>query len=284
MTDGGSTDAAGALAEAARKLREAGCPSPRIDAERLLCFALGTDRAGLYLMHSSPLPPKSLEEYRGMVAKRAARVPLQHITGTVEFHGLPFVCAPGALIPRPETEVLLDRFLDALPRSPRLLLDAGTGSGVLAVCLALRFPEAAVLATDVAMEPLSVAAANAALHGVRISFAACDLLEALDAGFDGIVANLPYIPSLEIRNAQPEVGLHDPGIALDGGPDGLALIRRLVADAPRCLAEGGILALEAAGRQPYRISRLMERSGAWSRVTRGPDLAGKPRWVMATRG
>jgi release factor glutamine methyltransferase len=275
--------AAGAISEAARRLREAGCDSPVRDAEYLLCIALHTDRAGLYSLGSAAIPDGSLARFREMVERRYSREPLQHIAGSTEFYGLEFRCGPGALVPRPETEILLESFVEALPGSPGLLLDVGTGSGVLAVCLATRFPAATVVATDVTAESLAIAAANARLHNARVFFVRSDLLAALDARFDGIVANLPYIRGQDIPGIQPEVRLHDPLIALDGGVDGLALILRLVRDAPRFLASGGVLALEAAGRQPFRISRMLEKSGAWRDIRRGTDLAGRPRWVTAIR-
>jgi release factor glutamine methyltransferase len=273
----------GAVSEAAGRLGAAGCGSPRRDAEYLLCLVLGTDRAGLYAMGRNRIHECDLRRYSDLITVRASRVPLQHIAGCTEFYGLSFRVSPDALVPRPETEILLERFIEALPPSPRLLLDVGTGSGILAVCLSLRFPEALVMATDLTSESLSLAAENARLHSAGVSFVRSDLIEAIGAGFDGMVANLPYIPEAEIPKTQPEVRFHDPRIALDGGRDGMLLIRRLVADAPRCLAGGGVLALEAAGRQPFQISKLMERSGAWRDIRRGADLAGKPRWVTAKR-
>jgi len=276
-------NAARAVSLAAGRLRAAGCQSPRREAEHLLCAVLGTGRAGMYSLGSGELPAGILDLFEDMVARRASREPLQHITGSAEFHGLEFRVTRGALVPRPETEVLLDRFVAALRPDPGLLLDVGTGSGVLAVSLALRYPGATVVATDVSSEALALASENARLHSVRVLFSKTDLLDGLDARFDGVVANLPYIPQKDIAKTQPEVRLHDPLVALDGGPDGLSLIRRLVADAPRCLAPGGVLALEAAGRQPWVIARLLERAGAWKEAERGCDLAGKPRWVTARR-
>lgn len=273
--------AAQAVSSAAERLRAAGCASPRREAEYLLCTALGTERAGIYVLGRSGIPGEALDRFEALVARRVAREPLQHITGCTEFYGLGFSVSRKALVPRPETEVLLEEFMEALPPDPQLLLDVGTGSGILAVCLALRYPGATVVASDVSTEALALAVGNARMHAAGILPVGSDLLEALDARFDGVVANLPYIPEKDIPKAQPEVRLHDPRIALDGGLDGMKLLRRLVADAPRCMAPGGILALEASGRQPWRITRLLEKAGTWKDIRKGCDLAGKPRWVTA---
>jgi len=163
------------------------------------------------------------------------------------------------------------------------LLDVGTGTGALAIALALRYPGARVTGCDISSEALALAARNASALGADVSFAVSDLLGGLGAGFDGIVANLPYIRTQDMGSIQPEVRLFEPRLALDGGPDGLEAVRQLVSDAPRCLKSGGVLALEASGRQPGRLVRMMQCYPGWREVRSGRDLAGRPRWVLAVR-
>lgn len=197
--------------------------------------------------------------------------------------GRRFLAAAGALIPRPETECMVEDFARELPAGPRRLLDVGTGSGVIAVTLALMHPSCTVVATDISMTALGVAAANARLHGARnVLLAACDLASALAGPFDGIAANLPYIPSGEMDSLEPEVRRGDPPVALDGGPDGLAAARRLLGQVGALTLPGAVLSLEASGD---RVAELAGSLGPdWTLLRRGRDLAGLPRWVTAVRG
>jgi release factor glutamine methyltransferase len=229
-----------------RYLADRGVENPRLNAEHLLAHALGLKRMELYLQFDRPLGEAERAPLREMVKRRGAREPLQHVLGTAEFHGRTFACDKRGLVPRPETEQLVEIALEITKAktSPKIL-DTGTGSGVIAITLALETPSAEVHAVDISPDALALAAENAARHelAARISFHQADLLPPGDTKFDLIAANLPYIPAGEIAALSAEVR-QDPALALDGGTDGLDLIRRLVADAPDRLAPGGALLLE----------------------------------------
>lgn len=273
-----------ALGTAARVLREAGCGEPAVDSELLLMHVLGLERYAMHLAESSVLPAFQLEEYLSLVAARAGRTPLQHVTGEAWFMGRRFASSPDALIPRQDTEATLEAFLSCLPRSPSRLLDVGTGSGIIAITLSIELPECTVAGCDISRRALSLASRNAALHApARPVWILGDLTGPFRSGFDGIVANLPYIASDEIDTLEPEVRLADPRASLDGGPDGMTLIRRLVGEAGNLLSRGGVLALEAAGPQPAVIADELSATGVWTEVRAGTDLSGKPRWVTAVR-
>jgi release factor glutamine methyltransferase len=229
-----------------RYLADRGVENPRLNAEHLLAHALGLKRMELYLQFDRPLGEAERAPLREMVKRRGAREPLQHVLGTAEFHGRTFACDKRGLVPRPETEQLVEIALEITKAktSPKIL-DTGTGSGVIAITLALETPSAEVHAVDISPDALALAAENAARHelAARISFHQADLLPPGDTKFDLIAANLPYIPAGEIAALSAEVR-QDPALALDGGTDGLDLIRRLVADAPDRLTPGGALLLE----------------------------------------
>ncbi|NLP05311.1 peptide chain release factor N(5)-glutamine methyltransferase [Candidatus Fermentibacteria bacterium] len=272
-----------AVREAARLLRAAGIQSPIRDSEDMLRHLTGMARHELVLAANMPVPGETLERFRALAARRASREPLQHVTGEAWFMGRRFLCSPAALVPRPETELVFERFLGALPRAPDLLLDLGTGSGVMGVCLALQFPQATIVGSDVSKEALHLAASNSALHGTgNLFLVRCDLMSAFSCLFDGIVANLPYIPGVAMDDLQPEVRF-DPAVALDGGAGGMEVIERFVSSAHERVRPGGVLALEASGRQICRIVRLLEGSNEWDRIAHGRDLAGRARWVTAVR-
>ena len=227
-------------------LADRGVENPRLNAEHLLAYALGLKRMELYLQFDRPLTEAERAPLRDLVKRRGAREPLQHVLGTVEFHGRTFTSDKRGLVPRPETEQLVEIALEiAKNKTSPVILDIGTGSGVIALTLALEIPSAEVHAVDISADALALAAENAARHelGARIAFHQADLLPPGDTKFDLIVANLPYIPAGDIAALSPEVR-HDPLTALDGGPDGLDLIRRLIDTAPERLAPGGALLLE----------------------------------------
>jgi release factor glutamine methyltransferase len=272
-----------AVRAASAKLGSSGCPSPRVDAELLLCHLLDLSRHQLFMEGRRNLDGTLLDEYFGLVDLRSSRIPLQHVTGSAWFMGRRFLAGLGALVPRYETEVLVEKLLEAVRPGPSLILDVGTGSGVIAVTLALELPEALVVGTDSSPGAIRLAARNAALHGTdNIRLVLCDLAAPLRGGFDAVAANLPYIRQGELPSLEPEVR-QDPRAALDGGPDGLSVIGRFLEEAPGIVRRGGIIALEASGGQPFRISRMLERSGEWTHVERGPDLSGRMRWVTAAR-
>ncbi len=259
---------------------------PRLEAELLLCDLMNWKRHHIYLNHTSNIHGNLLLQYREMVERRRNREPLQHITGKVDFLGRCFICSPGALIPRPETEFITDRFIKELS-SPEHILDVGTGSGVIAVSLALAFPAALVIGIDISPEALAVSRRNKELLGAdNLFFVRSDLTTAFGEKsgiFDGIVANLPYIPSNEICDLEPEVRNGDPMIALDGGADGLELVSLLTAAVPELLKRDGILALELDPGQVSAISDDLENCSFWKDIKTFRDLAGHRRIVTARR-
>jgi release factor glutamine methyltransferase len=272
-----------AVRAASAKLGSSGCPSPRVDSEILLCHLLGVTRHQLFMEGGRTLDGPLLDEFLALVDRRASRIPLQHVTGWAWFMGRRFLAGPGALVPRFETEILVEKLLESVPADPALILDVGTGSGVIAITLAIELPGALVVGTDTSPEALRLAARNVALHGTgNVSLVRCDLAAPVRAGFDAVAANLPYIRQGELPSLEPEV-LQDPDAALDGGPDGLSVIRRFLGEAPGIVRSGGVIAIEASGGQPFRVARLLERSGGWRDVARGPDLSGRMRWVTAAR-
>lgn len=261
------------IQKSADYLQRHGVPAPRLQAECLLAHVLRQPRLQLYLQHDRPVPPAALDALRPLLRRRAAREPLQHLVGTVAFADFELQVTPQALIPRPETELLLDharRWLAgrlAQPDAPLQpeLLDWGTGSGCLAIGLARQFPHARVTAIDLSAEALSLARQNAEKNGVgaRITWVHSDGLAGLPehSRFDLVVANPPYLPSAEIAQLEPEVREHDPRAALDGGPDGLCFYRRLAVECPAHLAAGGRLWLELGHGQAAAVSEIFSAAG-----------------------
>lgn len=261
--------------------------SPRLEVDILLCHLMKWERYSLYLHYSTELDPTDLESFRRMIIRRKNREPLQHITGTAEFLGREFTVGPDALVPRSETETLIELFFSKLPEKPHFLLDAGTGSGIIAASLALKYPSALVIGSDISRSALSIAAQNMNRHGIEnVQLVEADLLKPFRTGsarFDGVIANLPYIPSIEIDTLEPEVSRGDPRIALDGGIDGLDLIRILLEEVPYLLKKNGVLALELTSDQVPKVAELLSNDNSWHCVECGNDLAGRKRVVLASR-
>ena len=233
--------------------------SPRLNAEHLLAFALKRKRIELYLEFERVLTESELVPLRNLVRRRGQGEPLQHLLGTVEFAGQIFVCDKRALVPRPETEQLVEKIADCRLRNAACrILDVGTGSGVIALSLAAKFPDARITATDVSEEALSLARENAARLGLtdRVEFFRSDLLPDVDHAYDLIVANLPYIADGDRASLSREVA-HDPGRALFGGERGDEIIRKLIEAAPSRMAPGGLLALELGLGQADALAALM---------------------------
>lgn len=277
-----------AIERAAAALRTAGIAEGRVDAEWLLAETLGLSRGHLHLQARQSLERDQVARYVSVISRRAAREPLQHIVGREAFRGLTVRVTGDALVPRPETELLAGWALELLPSTPRpWAIDVGTGSGCIACALAAERPDARVLALDVSPAAAALARDNVAALGLgaRVSVHVGDLLAALapTVRADVVVANPPYLPSALIPTLAAEVSRHDPRLALDGGDDGLAIIRRLVAGAPAHLMPGGWLVLETAGgEQVSAIETLMRHAGFVSIRTR-PDLAGITRFVAGGR-
>lgn len=249
---------------------------PRLEAEHLLSHTSGCPRAMLLAYPERRLDRAVIHRYRTLLDRRATGYPLPYLTGYVEFYGLDFLVTPDVLIPRPETETLVDR---ALAHRPRVVVDVGTGSGCVAVALAVHLPKAQVYGTDISAAALRVAASNAHRHGVadRVHFVQCDLIAPLLGSVDLVVANPPYVAAEEWADLPRSIREHEPRIALDGGPDGMAVIRRLLQTAPRILRPGGALLIEigaAQGQAALSLARALLPS-ATSAVY--PDLAGRDR-------
>jgi release factor glutamine methyltransferase len=271
-------------------LAKRGIDSPRLQVELLLAHLLQLPRMGLYLNFERTLTPAELEQFRELVKRRAQHEPLQHLTGSTCFCGLELAVNRSALIPRPETEVLAElgwQFLNAktpAAASAPKALDFGTGSGCLAIALAVKSPAALVHATDISPEALALARKNAARHGVgdRILFFAGDGFAALPEKirFDLILSNPPYIPSAEIPALQPEVRDHDPRLALDGGPDGLDFYRRLACEAIPWLKPAGRLAVEFGDGQADSLRQIFSQQN-WIVEAVKPDYNQRLRILVA---
>lgn len=272
-------------------LRQAGIERAEREVVWLLESALGLSHLALLLQEQETLTPEQWERALDLVRRRAAREPVQYLLGTQDFCGREFVVSPAVLIPRPETEAVVDAVLDRCPAGDgALVADVGTGSGCIGISLALALPGAVVYATDVSAEALAVARDNALRHGVqdRMRFLLGHLVDPLRAaGLEGrltaAVANPPYIPESALAALQPEVRDFEPWLALSGGADGMALHRALIAAAPRLLARRGVLALEVGLGQAPAVRSLADASGAFSRVWTTRDHLGIERVVCGQR-
>lgn len=261
--------------------QKSGVESPRLNIEHLLAHVLGKRRMDLYMEFDRALSDAELEPLRGLVRRRALGEPLQHLLGTVDFLGRTFAVDRRVLVPRPETEQLIEMIL-ASSRSATRVLDVGTGSGVIALSLAAELPEAEVTAVDVSPDALEVARANALSLGLsaRVDFRQGDLLAAVEGEFDLIVANLPYIAPELLPTLSREVQ-HDPALALDGGSQGLEIIVRLIREAAGHLR--GQLALEIGHEQTAALSAELERH-KYRDIQGAPDYQGRNRFLFAKYG
>lgn len=260
-----------------------GVQNARLESEWMLCAATGFNRVGLYLNFEKPLNDAELSSYRAMVARRAKREPLQHILGSQEFSGLDFEVTPDVLIPRHDTETLVNEGVARTPHA-RSVLDIGTGSGCIAVALTRQLPEAAVTATDISGAALDVARRNADRHGTVIEFLQGSLFEPLEKRrFDLIVSNPPYIPAYDIAGLEPEVRDFDPRQALDGGEDGLSLYRLMIPAAREHLNSGGWLLVEVGAGQANDVTELFLKAGGYADPCTALDPGGIERVVGAQR-
>lgn len=281
------------FSEAVVELTTHGISNPRLDAEVLLAQALGTNRTGLYTRLHVPLSLEQQEIFRVLFQRRMQREPLHYITGVREFWSLEFKVDPRVLIPRPETEVVVETALRLLSqsaiRNPQsAILDIGTGSGCIAIALAKDLPQAEIWATDASADALAVANENARHHGVteRIRFLQGDLFAPIvgkEDGFDLIVANPPYIARPELTALQPEVRDWEPSAALDGGPDGLDFYHRLLREGPTYLCSGGGLVMEIGHGQGTAVMHLAQEQRDLSDCRCVSDYAGRERVIIACR-
>lgn len=294
-----------ALKEGIARLRAADVPSHTLAAELLLMHVLGRDRAWLYAHSEATLDPGVVEDFFALVARRAEGEPTQYITGKQEFWGLEFEVTPAVLIPRPETEHVIEVALERLGArgvkidmatgrpSPTLrVVDVCTGSGCLAVALARELPHAEIFATDISAAALEVARRNATRHGVsdRIHFLQTNLLEGLTPSssfaprpsyFDLVVSNPPYVASGEAATLPREVREHEPEAALFGGPTGIEIYPQLIAQAGALLAPRGLLVLELGYNLADGVREMFHVQPGWANVSITKDLAGIPRVIVA---
>jgi release factor glutamine methyltransferase len=301
-------DIRAALKEGMARLRAAKVPSYTLAAELLLIHTLGRDRTWLYTHPEELLDTAAAEKYLSLLARRAAGEPTQYLTGKQEFWGLEFEVTPAVLIPRPETEhvveVALERLgsrgikirLDTGAPSPHLrVMDMGTGSGCLAVALAHELPHADVVATDISAAALDVGRRNAARHGVadRVHFVQGDMLDSLfpssfftdgaSGDFDVIVSNPPYVAIDDAASLAREVREHEPHAALFGGKTGVEMYGKLIAQAGALLREGGILVLELGYNLADAVVKIIREASGWVNISITNDLAGIPRVLAAER-
>jgi release factor glutamine methyltransferase len=270
--------------EATHALEAAGLPDARQSAEWLLGAVAGGGRFGVYLDPGRELSPAQAGRYRDLVARRAAREPLQHLLGFEDFHGLRIAVTPDVLVPRPETEGLVQWAIEVARERPRALVaDIGTGSGAIACALAARAPQVAVLAVDCSAAALAVARRNVLAHGLgdRVELLVGDLTEPLRARGDRcdvIVTNPPYLPSAVIGSLPAEVSRWEPRLALDGGPDGLAVIRRVIAEAPAVLAPGAWVLSEIGEDHAGPVASLLAGEG-FADIRSRRDANGVERYI-----
>jgi release factor glutamine methyltransferase len=269
-------------------LARKGVEAPRLQVELLAASLLKMPRLKLYLNFDRALTEPELETLRGQVKRRGEREPLQHILGSTSFCGLEMLVNRDVLIPRPETELLAERAWQRLSKlAPHSkVLDFGTGSGCLAVTLAVKCPQAEVHALDVSESALNVARENASRHQVaeRIHFYQSDGFEAVprEWRFDLLVGNPPYVPSAEIERLEAEVRDHDPRLALDGGKDGLEFYRRLAVEAALVLAPSGLMMLEFGDGQAEAVEEILQRQH-WQIDAVEKDYSGRARILIAHR-
>ena len=272
------------LKEAASELNNAGVPEARREAGSLLSFILGKDRTFLISHAEDETDENSFVRLREFVERRAAGEPLQYITGVQDFYGREFRVTPDVLIPRPETELLIEAALQIVGDTAPFICDVGTGSGCIAVTLLCELSDARAVAIDKSLSALDIAKINAQQHSVaeRAIFVVSDCFNSLDSRdyqFDLIVSNPPYVAERALEGLQREVRDHEPRIALSPGGDGLSVIRRLIDEGPSLIKTNGYLLMEIGFDQGEAVERLISGS-AWSLSELRPDLQGIPRIVV----
>ncbi|WP_424139285.1 peptide chain release factor N(5)-glutamine methyltransferase [Roseomonas chloroacetimidivorans] len=274
------------LCQAGQVLRAAAIEAPRMEARLLLAHAMGCRQEDLLRDPRAPVPPQAQARFREALAARARQVPMAHLTGHAGFWTLDLLSTPATLIPRADTETLVEAALEAFPERPAMprLLDLGTGTGALLLAMLSEWPEAFGIGVDRSPAAAALAQANAARNGLaeRAAFLAGNWAEALDCRFDLILSNPPYIESAAIPGLMPEVALHEPALALDGGPDGLDAYRALAGALPSLLAEEGRAVLELGQGQQPAVEALMRGAGLRSLACRA-DLGGIPRALVIGR-
>jgi release factor glutamine methyltransferase len=267
--------------------------NPRLNAEVLLAHSLKTNRLALYLNYDKPLKKDELREYRNLIKRRVKREPLQYITGCQEFWSLEFKIGKGVLIPRPETEILVEEaFKTFRPVNPSCetinALEIGTGSGVIAITLAKELQRVSIIATDISSMAMKIARENAKTHGVEthVTFLRGSLFHPVRERmgfFDLVISNPPYIPTGDFECLQPEVRDFEPRVALDGGKEGLRFYRQILSHAGRYLKKDGWLMLEVGKGQSEKVVKLIKSTGEFCRASTVKDLSGIERVIKAQK-
>lgn len=268
-----------ALRHATERFERHGVSSPRLNAEVLLCHVLSVEKAYLYTHDERELTAEEAQSLEDAVYERVSGVPIQYIVGRQEFFGRYFSVNSTVLIPRPETELLVESVIRLKPAAGARLIDVGTGSGCIGITLALELSQPHVTLTDVSFEALQTARANAASLGANVQIACMDLLEGISGPFDFVVSNPPYVSRAETSRLQREVREHEPHVALFAADDGLAAYRQLIPSAQRSLRTGGYLLMEIGFGLEERVLNLFDDH--WERLPTGTDLQGIPRIVCA---
>ncbi|MFA5182663.1 MAG: peptide chain release factor N(5)-glutamine methyltransferase [Syntrophales bacterium] len=276
------------LEEAVNVLRKAGIVSPRLDAEVLLCHMLHVDRAQLLMRSHFLLTDQQSQCFRQWVARRELKEPVAYIVGEKEFWSLSFYVNRHVLIPRPETEILVEEVLRILPgidRCPARVLEIGVGSGAISVALAVSQEDVQMVATDISAEAIAVARRNAAKAGVaeRIEFRVGSLFADLSGVYDVIVSNPPYISAEEFLSLPDDIRKYEPSLALLGGAEGISLHREIINRGLKHLAAGGYLVMEIGATQGQRLAELLGEAGSYANISCRQDYAGFDRVIMARR-
>lgn len=290
-TRGVSATVMGLLGDGVARIEGSGLPTARHDAERLLARLLGTTRLALYLERDRRVDSEIVERYQALVERRVGHEPLQYLLGEDEFAGVSLVVRPGVFIPRPETELLVERVLAALPpvsRTERRGVDLGTGTGCVALALSHARADLVMIAVDWSPNAVVLARENAGRLGLtgRVEVREGNLWEPIP-DFEGrlnlVVSNPPYIARELLKELPEEVRDHEPRLALDGGPGGTTLHERIIRDAPVFLKPGGLLALELGAGQAERLRALVQETGAFIDMALVPDVLGIERVLTARR-
>jgi release factor glutamine methyltransferase len=282
-----------AFIQASSFLRQEQIPDAAICAELLLQHLLQWDRSTMLLRWEEPFPQQRSMEWHDLLKRKAAGEPVQYIIGHQEFYGLDFQVTPAVLIPRPETELLVEQVIQRgnqlWPNGTPKLVDIGSGSGAIPISIVVHCPLWQVCSSDISLAALDVARANAKLNGVeaKIEFTQSDLLESYVQGrkqIDILVSNPPYIPSVDIEELQVEVKGYEPRLALDGGPDGLVLYRRMAEEMKLLPAYPRLVGFEVGQGQTTAVAEMLAELKVWNHIDIIKDLAGIARHVIATRG
>jgi release factor glutamine methyltransferase len=270
-----------ALRKAAERLESHRVSSPRLNAEVIISHCLGVDKTYLYTHDDRALDAAEFQRIEDALYERISGVPVQYIVGRQEFYGRYFLVNPDVLIPRPETEFIVEAVLDLQPPSGISIIDVGTGSGCIGLTLALELPDAQVTIADISYEALQTAKTNALQLGANASIVCMDLLEAARGPFDIVVSNPPYVSRGETSRLQIEVREHEPHVALFGEEDGLAAYRKLIPSAEQVLKVGGYLIVEIGAGLERRVLDLF--GSQWEVLPTRMDLQGIPRTVSARK-